>query len=383
MEKIILDPHGEALMQQYRELVPTLQEMAKKAYDQLRRALREQGIYVTAFEYRVKTEQSLAGKLERKGAKYKSIYDITDLVGLRVITFYTDEVDKVAVIAKRVFDIDWQESVDKRKLHQLDSFGYNSLHYICRLRSQETGDGSQETGDGSQESGDRSLEAGGIRFELQMRTALQHVWSTIEHDTGYKGEVKIPREYKRQFSRLAGMLELVDDEFSRLRIVLTDYRRQVQTLVKSGQLGEVSLSDDSFRSYLDLKPFDRLNQRIAAVNQAEIYPVSLMNFLPLLESFGLETLGDVQQFIDENSDDAYQLALSQLAVTDLDILSSGTALQYLSLVYVLKHNGGRDGLKFVYDTINGENDANIRLADMMLEQAETLRFMQAMRKKTI
>ena len=376
MEKIILDPHGEALMQQYRELVPTLQEMAKKAYDQLRRALREQGIYVTAFEYRVKTEQSLAGKLERKGAKYKSIYDITDLVGLRVITFYTDEVDKVAVIAKRVFDIDWQESVDKRKLHQLDSFGYNSLHYICRLRSQESGDRSQE-------SGDRSQEAGGIRFELQMRTALQHVWSTIEHDTGYKGEVKIPREYKRQFSRLAGMLELVDDEFSRLRIVLTDYRRQVQTLVKSGQLGEVSLSDDSFRSYLDLKPFDRLNQRIAAVNQAEIYPVSLMNFLPLLESFGLETLGDVQQFIDENSDDAYQLALSQLAVTDLDILSSGTALQYLSLVYVLKHNGGRDGLKFVYDTINGENDANIRLADMMLEQAETLRFMQAMRKKTI
>ena len=353
-----LDPHSEVMLQQYREMVPMLEKLAKEAYDLLRRALREKGIYVTAFEYRVKTEKSLAGKLELKGAKYKTIEDVTDLVGLRVITFYTDEVDKVAAIAKRVFDVDWQESVDKRK-HQLNSFGYNSLHYICRLRT------------------------GGIRFELQMRTALQHVWSTIEHDTGYKGEVKIPREYKRQFSRLAGMLELVDDEFSRLRIVLTDYRRQVQTLVKSGQLGEVSLSDDSFRSYLDLKPFDRLNQRIAAVNQAEIYPVSLMNFLPLLESFGLETLGDVQQFIDENSDDAYQLALSQLAVTDLDILSSGTALQYLSLVYVLKHNGGRDGLKFVYDTINGENDANIRLADMMLEQAETLRFMQAMRKKTI
>lgn len=359
MDKVILDPHGEMLMQQYRELVPTLEQLAKNAYDLLRRALREQGIYVTAFEYRVKTEQSLAGKLERKGAKYKSISDITDLVGLRVITFYTDEVDKVAVIAKRVFDIDWQESVDKRKLHQLDSFGYNSLHYICRLK-------------------DKAFED--IRFELQMRTALQHVWSTIEHDTGYKGEVKIPREYKRQFSRLAGMLELVDDEFSRLRIVLTDYRRQVQTLVKSGQLDEVSLSGDSFRSYLDLKPFDRLNRRIAAVNQAEIYPVSLMNYLPLLEKFGMETLGDVQQFIDENSDDAYQLAVSQLAVTDLDILSSGAALQYLSLVYVLKHDGGRDGLKSVYDAINGEDDANSRLADMMLEQAETLRFMQAKKK---
>ena len=360
MDNVILDPHGEMLLQQYRELLPTLEKQAKEAYDLMRHALRQQGIYVTAIEFRVKTEQSLAGKLERKGRKYKTIYDVTDLVGLRIITFYTDEVDKVAAIAKRVFDIDWQESVDKRKLHQLDSFGYNSLHYICRLK-----DATPEQ----------------PRFELQMRTALQHVWSTIEHDTGYKGDVKIPREYKRQFSRLAGMLELVDDEFSRLRLVLTDYRRQVQTLVKSGQLDDVSLSSDSFRSYLDLKPFDRLNRRIAAVNQAEIYPVSMMNYLPILESFGLETLGDVQHFIDENSDDAYQMALSQLALTDLDILSSAAAVQYLCLVYVLKHDGGHHGLKSIYDEINGVDESNERLADLTLEQAKTLRFMQTKKKE--
>ena len=340
-----LDPHCEAMMQQYREMVPTLESLAKEAYDLLRRALREKGIYVTAIEYRVKTEKSLAGKLELKGAKYKSVEDVTDLVGLRVITFYTDEVDKVAAIAKDVFDIDWQESVDKRK-HQLDSFGYNSLHYICRLR------------------------AGSIRFELQMRTALQHVWSTIEHDTGYKGDVKIPREIKRQFSRLAGMLELVDDEFSRLRIVLTDYRRQLQSLVKSGRLDDVPLSSDTFRSFLDLHPFDRLNNRIASVNQAEIFPVSMMHFLPLLEHFGMETLGDVQHFIDDYSDDAYLLALSQLAVTDLDILASSTALQYLCLAYTLKQDGGREGLIFVYDTLNGQNDYSGYLADMTLERAQ-------------
>ena len=125
-----------------------------------------------------------------------------------------------------------------------------------------------------------------------------------------------------------------------------------------------------------MRPFDRLNRRIAAVNQAEIYPVSLMTFLRALKSFGLETLGDVQRFIDDNSDDAYQLALSQLALTDLDILSEGAALQYLCLVYVLKHDGGHDGLKAVYDTINGRSDSNAMLADMMLEQAETLPFMQ-------
>ena len=302
---VILDPHGEALMRQYREILPKLEPLSLSAYNLLRRELRKQGIYVTAIERRVKTEKSLAGKLERKGAKYKTIDDITDLVGLRVITFYTDEVDKVAAIAKRIFDIDWHESVDKRKLHQVDSFGYSSLHYVCRLRE------------------------GSHRFELQMRTALQHVWSTIEHDTGYKGDVKIPREYIRQFNRLAGMLELVDDEFSRLRTVLTDYRRKIQSLVKSGHLDEVPLSQSTFRNYLETEPFHRLNERIAAINQAEIYPTSLMPFLRVLVSFGMETLGDVQRLIDENSEDAYQLAISQLAMTDLDILASSTALQNL------------------------------------------------------
>ena len=209
-----------------------------------------------------------------------------------------------------------------------------------------------------------------------MRTALQHVWSTIEHDTGYKGDVKVPDVYLRQFNRLAGMAELMDDEFSRLRTVLTEYRRQTLALVKSGKLDDVSLSRDTFRSYLELHPFDRLNKRIAAVNQAEIWPVSVMSYLPVLESFGMETLGQVQRFIDENSEDAHQLALSQLAITDLDILSSNTALQYLCLVYVLKHDGGRDGLKSLYVLINGENDANGIVADMMMEQAKTLPFMR-------
>ena len=339
-----LDPHGEALMEQYRNLLPTLEQLSSDAYDILSRALSEQGIYVTAIEHRVKSEKSLAGKLEVKGSKYKSIDDITDLVGLRVITFYTNEVDKVAAIAKRLFDVDWQESVDKRKLHQLDAFGYNSLHYICRMKE------------------------GGPRFELQMRTALQHVWSTIEHDTGYKGSVKIPREYKRQFSRLAGMLELIDDEFSRLSLAVTEYRRQMQSLVKNGQLDDVPLSADTFRSYLELNPFYRLNKRIAAVNQAELFPASLMPFLPILESFGMESLGQVQAMVDELSDAAYQLALSQLAITDLDILSEMVGLQNLCVVYSLRNGGNRDDIKYIYDTLYGANESNLLLADAIIRQ---------------
>ena len=347
-----LNPHGEALLQQFREQVPALEQLSKTVYDQLRQVLHEQSVELSAIEYRVKTEQSLAGKLERKGDKYASLEDITDLVGLRIITFYTDDVDKVAAIVQQLYDVDWSNSIDKRKAHELTSFGYNSLHYICRLKE------------------------GSAPFEIQMRTALQHVWSAIEHDIGYKGAVKLPPEYRRQFSRLAGMLELADDEFSRLRTTMTDYRRQVQALVKSGKLDEVLLSTDSFSSYLQMHPFNKLNQRIAAVNQAEIFPASLMPYLPILEGFGLETLGDLQRFIDSNGEEAYQLAVLQLAITDLDILAESIGLQNLCLVHILKTGRGRVGLRWFYDTINGTHDSNEMLADMLYEQVASLPFVK-------
>lgn len=349
----MLSPHTVDLLNAYNAHLPQLEQLAEQVSSMLLKALREQNIQLNTFERRVKTEDSLTGKLEKKGNKYRTIYDITDLVGIRAVTYYTDDVDKVAAIAKQIFDVDWKNSVDKRK-HQLDSFGYLSLHYICYLKEGPLRD---------------------IPFEIQMRTALQHVWSAIEHDIGYKGTVKLPPEFVRQFSRLAGMLEMADDEFSRLRTAMSEYRRQVHSLVKSGQFSEVSLSTESFRQFLELRPFDRLNQRIAAVNQAEIFPTPMMNFLPILETFRFKDLGDVQQFIDENSEDAYQLALSQLAVTDLDILSESIGLQNLCLVYALKQGGGLYGIKAVYDAVNGEQAANITLAEGVLHLAQQLPFM--------
>ena len=350
---IAQSPHTAELLDAYHKELPRLEQLSEQASSLLQTALREQNIELNTFERRVKTEESLAGKLEKKGYKYRTLYDITDVVGIRVVTYYTDDVDKVAAIAKQIFDVDWKNSVDKRK-HQLNSFGYLSLHYICYLK-----EGPLRT----------------IPFEIQMRTALQHVWSAIEHDIGYKGAVKLPPEFVRQFSRLAGMLEMADDEFSRLRTTMTDYRRQVQSLVKSGHFSEVSLSSDSFSQFLELKPFQRLNQRIAAVNQAEIFPAPMMHFLPILENFRFTNLDDVKQFIVENSDDAYQLAVSQLAITDLDILSESIGLQNLCLVYAIKHGSGLYGIKAIYDPINGEQDSNTALAENILHLASQLPFM--------
>ena len=357
-----LDPHAQELLAQYRSHLPVYTQMAEVIPERLKEFFAEAGFIVAAVEHRVKTEESLAGKLELKGEKYKDIFAITDIVGIRVITFYIDDVDKVAAILERLFDIDWENSIDKRKAHEIDSFGYLSLHYICRIPE-------------SSYSNPEHPELNKIRFEVQMRTVLQHAWANMNHDTGYKSGVEIPRVYMRDMSRLAGMLELIDDEFSRIRREITDYRRNVQNLVASGNLDEVLLDGDSFKSYLQIGPFDRLTKRIASINQAEIQPVDLSNFLPLFKAMRFKTLGDIAKLVKDYSDAAYQIACFQMGVTDLDIVSSSVAPQNLCTAYIVKNGGGRVGLKLMLDALNGPSDGNAFMADYLLEQTKDLPFM--------
>lgn len=347
-----LDLHCQLILDEYRDSLPLLEQMKEEVLAKLREALDRNGLYVTAIEARIKTEESLAGKLALKGAKYATLADITDVLGARIITFYTDDVDRVAAMAEQMFDIDWENSVDKRRLHQLDSFGYNSLHYICRLPNYP------------------------LRFELQLRTTLQHAWASINHDTGYKSGIEIPREYLRRMNRLAGMLEMADDEFSRIRTEINDYRRRVQQLVSSGRLDEVLLDGDTFRSYLLAKPFDALNKRIAAINQAEIQDVPLIRYLRVLKELQCNTLGDVSRLITRYEEDAYRLARHQLGNTDLDIISSAVGLQNICIVCVLSTGGGKIGLERLFDILNGHNSHNAELAELTYTQALNLPFMQ-------
>lgn len=357
-----LDGHSQKLLEQYKTLRPLYEEIAEVIPEKIKEFFAESGVVVAAIEHRVKEEKSLAGKLMLKGGKYQSIYDITDIVGMRVITFYIDDVDKVASVLERMFDIDWDNSIDKRKAHEIDSFGYLSLHYICRIPESAYTD-------------PKHPELNKIRFEIQMRTLLQHAWSNMNHDTGYKSGVEIPRVYMRDMSRLAGMLELIDDEFSRIRREITDYRRNVQNLVASGNLNEVQLDGDSFKSYLQIGPFDRLSKRIASINQAEIQAVDLSAFLGVFKSMGFKTLGDIAKLVKDYSDAAYQIACFQMGITDLDILSSSVAPQNLCTAFILKNGGGRTGLKLMLDALNGPSESNEFMADFLLEQAKELPFM--------
>ena len=354
-----MDMHSQMLLDGYDELLPTLRKMKTIVEEAARKEVANMGVFIASLSSRVKTRSSLIGKLELKGNKYKDIFDITDLFGCRIVTYYKSDVDRIASHLEKIFQIDYYNSIDKRRAHNIDQFGYMSLHYICYIPE-------------SLYSDPEFPNLNKIPFEFQMRTALQDVWATIAHDTGYKNDVEVPRSQLRRLNRLAGILELADDEFSDIKSSIEQYRRNVKQVVASGNFDDVELNIDSFNEYIEIRPFDALNKRIASINNMDIQEVSFIPYYRVFKRFGFESLGDIDKLLRENEEDAYQFAMRLFADTDIDILASTIGIMCASFVYLFKADSGAAGLMFVLNEVNGERASNKRLADKYMKIGQNM-----------
>ena len=302
------------IMDEYRRQRQDFVKLGDIASSLLKQKLADAQIDTLAIEHRVKQEASLAGKLERKSDKYRSLDDLTDILGIRVVCFFGDDVDRVGKVIEELFVVDWENSVDKRAIIKANSFGYLSLHYICALRERE------------------EFPTGicGRKFEIQVRTNLQHTWACIEHDMGYKSEFGIPRIAVRQFARIAGLLELADDEFVRVRDTINVYTNDIKQKIANDDADDVLIDSVSLQEYvLRNKQMRKFLGELASICGSEISEISPENYIEQLRWLGKKNLGDMEQLLEENHDLALTLAKAALENTDLDILSSSVGLRFL------------------------------------------------------
>ena len=311
------------ILEDYRKQRDDFVKLGDVVHDMLKDIVDELKITVLGIEHRVKAEKSLAGKLERNGDWYSTLEDLTDILGARVICFFADEIDKIGKKVEETFVIDWENSSDKRALIKADTFGYLSLHYICSLPF-----------------GEKWPDAiCGKKFEIQIRTTLQHTWAAINHDLGYKSEFGVPRAVAREFSRLAGLLEIADDEFVRVRNDMHAYTEEIRQKIIDNQADDVHIDMISLNEYVKRNgKMQAFLSELAKISHAEISEIDPEGYIVQLNFLGKESLGDLQQMMEENRELALKLAEKALANADLDILSSSVGLRFLCRAELLNKN---------------------------------------------
>ena len=97
--------------------------------DLLTELLSLNNLKIHTVNHRIKASNSLKKKiLDHPEKKYHTLDMVTDLVGLRVITYFTDTVDKVKALIDEEFEVDEINSIDKRTVNNTAEFGYSSLN---------------------------------------------------------------------------------------------------------------------------------------------------------------------------------------------------------------------------------------------------------------
>lgn len=265
-----------AFHEEYTQGFDFYKHYASVVSEYLTTTLQDAGFRVHAVFARAKDPQGLLEKMQRKA--YDSPRDqITDLVGARIITYYSDEVDGVATFIRgSLATVDEDRSVDKRSDLSGKEFGYRSVHVIGTLPEEWIAL--------------RGLPIENpLMFEVQIRSLLEHAWAQIEHEVVYKAGINYPGGFLRRFHAIAGTLEMLDREFIDLR----EHKHRIIDAHKDKfqSLDELQIEFDSARliAFLEVNRPHGLGWRIDGKPNKAFAPHSENACVSTLKAAGLST----------------------------------------------------------------------------------------------
>jgi ppGpp synthetase/RelA/SpoT-type nucleotidyltranferase len=245
-------------LKKYELELPKYKEAARLAEKLVGEILAAAPVHIHAITSRYKRLPSLRLKLRNKKYRVPG-RQLTDKVGVRVITYFESDLAPIVELLERELEIDEHKSEDKRTKLSLREFGYLSVHLVVRSKGRWS----------------RLQEFEPIRgmwFEIQVRSILEHAWAEIEHEVIYKSGIVFENETKRRFARLAGALEILESEFLALRKErwhLVD--RYVDALQKERKLIRDGLDSAKLIAMLEVERPGRVGWRTTPVD-AGMFP---------------------------------------------------------------------------------------------------------------
>jgi ppGpp synthetase/RelA/SpoT-type nucleotidyltranferase len=233
----------EKYTEEYTETFTKYDQLGKVLNQDLEKLLEDKNIDIFSVDCRIKDVESYLDKIKRKTYD-NPIKDITDICGLRIICYYTSDLDKIYSLIENEFVV--VDMVDEGELLEEDEFGYLSRHYIVKLKENWLKTPSY-----------RNLDD--VEAEIQIRTILQHAWADISHKLYYKKKVQIPNQFERRLNSMSCILENSDLQFDSLRVDREKYISEMSgKAIDNGTFDvEQELNLDSLQAFLDFHFEDR------------------------------------------------------------------------------------------------------------------------------
>ena len=205
-------------------------------------------------EHRIKEFPSWTDKYFQK--KYKRPEELTDLAGLRIIGPTLRYVKKIETVIESNFRIYGPGKEDKQKELGRDKIGYISTHYIASLSDNHV-------------KLRENVRFTGLKFEIQVRTILQHAWADFEHDKIYKSRNALPADLQRELYLSSAQLETADRMIQHVADYIEHESRDLSKQVREGNL-DIEIDPISMEAYMSERfPEKAIVKRIPSMHVDE------------------------------------------------------------------------------------------------------------------
>ncbi|RUX26909.1 hypothetical protein EOA23_17970 [Mesorhizobium sp. M2A.F.Ca.ET.042.01.1.1] len=197
---------------------------------------------------------------------------LTDLSGVRVVTYLEKQATLASQVIRKSFYIDDGNSANRANALGSDRVGYRSNHFVCSL------------GENRKHLPEYRI-IGDLKFEMQIRTILQHAWAELAHDRSFKFNAALPELIQRKLNLHSAMLEIVDGAFQEISDSVDRYKENIES--KS----IVEISDTPVDSISAIK----LINDIAKKNKISMSGEITKSVVKEITDFGIKTIGDLQK----------------------------------------------------------------------------------------
>ena len=149
---------------------------------------------------RLKSYDSVCKKMQKKGLDLNfdlALEKINDLIGIRAVCAYVDDIYKVADLIEKQQDIRILKTKDY--VQQPKKSGYQSLHLILEIAIPFQNEDQW------------------VKLELQLRTAAMDYWANLDHQLRYKRGQKQAAVINEELQQCASVITQLDQRMLDIR----------------------------------------------------------------------------------------------------------------------------------------------------------------------
>ena len=331
----------------YVEKLSLYEEYASRVRNLIQDLIEREDIEVHSIEGWAKAPVDLVRTLSTRGDdRDAELGAVSDLVTVRVLLRFPEDVYKVEEVILAEFEVDHARSIPSSGLEDPFRFGYPAVVYALALS--ESRSSLREWG-----------KYRGLGFRLELRTMLQEAWATISPRVNLNVDSVSEKKLKRRLVRLAALLEEADEGFLSLWEEVKDVAVLVPPSQDDGVPRDATITAERIFDEDELYAFFKADPNALSRWNALAVKAGFPIFVPdpgylkdsfkylyiILRAAGLDTLSEVRRFLTEMEEDDRGLQQLQTIREAFSKESASWRVDPFSAIFLLVLNLKWDILK--------------------------------------